>query len=116
MTTPDRPTAWHRLRVFLLGIGLGMVFALRTAARVSSGTTFSEWASVWVWVMGGPISGLDHAWLLSRSVCGIVCLVGLLFIPAHPIRPHWFTGLLTTFGLMCWFFLGFMEVLLQYVV
>jgi hypothetical protein len=100
----------------LLGIGSGAVFASIIALQFSAGRSVSEWAGAWVCVMGGPISGLDHGWLLLHSPCGVGCLVGLVFMPAHPIRPHQTTGLLTLLGLACWFFLGFMEVLVHYVV
>jgi len=70
----------------------------------------ADWPFVWLWLMGGPI---------IPTACGITNLfpvinlgwLGLLLIPAHPVRPCKATGCMTLFGLALWFFAGFLALM-----
>lgn len=67
---------------------------------------------IWAAIMGGPVTGT--VWNLASSHLAISFgWLGLLLVPAHPIRPNWVTGLITTVGLILWFFAGFYSVMVS---
>jgi hypothetical protein len=67
-------------------------------------------ALVWVSVLGGPVVGT--AWGMADFHPSIsLGWLGLLLIPAHPIRPSGATGCVTVFGLSLWFFAGFFAMM-----
>ena len=97
----------RRLRVVGIGLLLGALFALWVAA---AGMPPKGRFQAWACVVGGPVLGT--AWGLAEFHTPI-CLgwLALLLIPAHPIRPSVGTGCLTVFGLVLWFFAGFVAIL-----
>jgi hypothetical protein len=67
-------------------------------------------AFIWAAVLGGPIMGTVWDMITFHPAIGLGWL-GLLMVPAHPLRPHWATGLVTAAGLTLWFFAGFVAVM-----
>lgn len=101
----------QRLKVIGPGLAVGATVALMTAGPVMpSGTGVGERAFAWAAVMGGPILGTAWGMTAYHPPVSLGWL-GLLLIPAHPLRPHWATGILTAFGLAVWFFAGFAAVM-----
>jgi len=102
---------WRRLKVVGIGCALGAVFALWVAGPLMpSGMSVRNRAFWWAAVMGGPVLGT--AWDMVPFVPPIgLGWLGLVLAPAHLVRPHWATGLLTAAGLVLWFFAGFIAVL-----
>ena len=101
----------RRLSVLCGGLAVGALLSLIIAGPLMpSGMGLRARATIWVAVMGGPVWG--STWDIS-SVLNAVAYgwLGLLLVPAHPMRPHWATGLLTAIGLALWFFVGFITVL-----
>jgi hypothetical protein len=70
----------------------------------------SRRAFVWLSVMGGPILGTAWGMTTYHPIIGLGWL-GLLLIPAHPIRPQPAIGCITVIGLVLWLLAGFWAVM-----
>jgi hypothetical protein len=64
-------------------------------------------AEVWASILAGPFAGLwaTATWGPADAVgwaaaCGVA-------IAAHPVRPAWYTGVVTLVGVAVWVLLGF---------
>ena len=101
----------RRLKVLGIGLLLGMLFALWVAGPlVPFGMGLRHRAFVWATVMGGPV--LFTVWDVAVYYMPIgLGWLGLLLVPAHPVHPHWATGIVTAAGLLLWFFAGFVTAL-----
>lgn len=101
----------RRLRVLGAGLALGAAFALWVdGPMMPSGMQLSARAFVWASVMGGPIVG--RAWGIDEYYQSIsLGWLGLLLIPAHPLRPSVGTGCLTMLGFCLWFLAGFIAMM-----
>lgn len=102
---------YRRLTVLGAGLALGAVFALLVAGpMMPSGTRFAGRVMVWFSVMGGPVVGT--AWGIAQFVPLIwLGWLGLVLIPAHPIRPSVATGWVSAIGFLLWFFAGFVAMM-----
>jgi hypothetical protein len=102
----------HRLTVLGAGLAVGAGFALFVAGpMMPSGMPWSDRATVWAWVMAGPVAGF--AWGLADFIPTVTGLgwLGLLLVPAHPVCPKVATGWVTVVGLSLWFFAGFVAMM-----
>ncbi len=102
------------LRVKVLGIGmlLGAVFSFWMAGPVmSSGMGVADRSLVWSSIMGGPVLGTIWGMIDFHPSISLGWL-SMLLIPAHPVRPSVATGCVTAFGLLLWFFAGFVAVMI----
>ncbi len=101
----------RKLKVLGIGLLLGGVFALLVAGpMMPTGMRLSDRALVWTSVMSGPIVGTVRSMVEFHPSIGLGWL-GLLLMPAHPLRPNAGTGFVTVLGLFLWFFAGFMTVM-----
>jgi hypothetical protein len=97
----------RRLPVLGSGLALGAAFALFVAGpTMPEGMRLADRVLVWATVMGGPVVGT--AWDMGSGIS--LGWLGLLLIPAHPVRPSVATGCITLLGLALWFFAGFVTV------
>jgi hypothetical protein len=105
---------WRRSRVVAAGVLVGLLFAAFAAMKITE-SSFNGYGYVWWLVVAGPVS--DEGWAkhvgLPISPVGRCLLALTLLIPAHPIRPNWFTAALTLLGLASWYFQGFLFALLS---
>lgn len=100
----------QRLKVVGYGILTGATFALLVAGlTMPSGMSLWNRAESWIVIMGGPI--MSWVWAIRSVPIIELGWLGMCLIPAHPIRPHWATGLLTLIGLVLWFFAGFITII-----
>jgi hypothetical protein len=101
----------RRVKVLGIGLLLGAVFALWMAGpMMPSGMRIPDRLLVWASVMGGPVAGT--AWGIAEFHPSIMLgWLGLLLIPAHPMRPCAVTGCVTVVGLSLWFFAGFLAIM-----
>jgi hypothetical protein len=101
----------RRFKVLIIGLVLGVFFSLWVAGpMMPSGLPIGQRAWVWLYVMGGPIIGT--AWGISDFHLPInLGWLGLMLIPAHPLRPNFGTSCLTLFGLSLWYFAGFLAIM-----
>ncbi len=120
---PHRPAQTHtdfqacrvpplrRLLVLGAGTAVGAAFALLIAGPVMpESMKFADRFLIWCSLMGGPIVGT--AWGMAEFHPSIMLgWLGLLLIPAHPIRPSLATGCVTAVGLFLWFFAGFLAMM-----
>ncbi len=101
---------WRRLKVIGIGLAVGGLFSLLVATfLMPSGMDLQSRAFTWAALFGGPVLGTAWEMVGFHPVIGLGWL-GLFLAPAHPIRPHWATGLVTVAGLVLWFFAGFITV------
>jgi hypothetical protein len=99
--------ASERLWVLAVGFLVGAMFAtLFSFGPVPQDGNWSGRFFTFAVIMGGPIwasgAGLRY-WFFDLG------WIGLLLIPAHPIKPHVVTVFLTAIGLAFWFFAGFLS-------
>ncbi len=97
----------------MVGVGLagGALFALWVAvALMPSGMDLGNRSLAWVTVIGGPVVGTTWGMAEHHPVIGFGWL-GFLMAFAHPVRPHWVTGVVTVAGLVAWLFAGFVTVI-----
>jgi len=101
----------QRFRIVGIGLALGAVFALWVAGPVMpSGLRFADRVLVWASVVGGPVVGT--VWGMAKFHTGIqLGWLGLLLVPAHPIRPNVATGCGAVFGLVLWYYSGFLAMM-----
>lgn len=85
--------------------------AVQSALAASSGGSGMNWslaetAEVWASVLSGPFSGLwaTATWSVYDAILwGLACGTAIL---AHPLRPGWVSGVVSTASVAVWVFLG----------
>lgn len=103
----------QRFSILVVGLALGAAFALGVASSVSTTTAIPLVNRVWVWlfIMGGPITGMSWGITQFRPLIHVGWL-GMLLIAAHPISPGVATAIATFFGFALWFFAGYYSVMI----
>jgi hypothetical protein len=97
----------QRLKVIVPGLVLGSIIALCFATVLAPDhVDLRERVVVWATVMLGPVTETIRGSVMLSPWVNRFGWLGLALISAHPIRPHWATGLLTFIGLKLWFFAG----------
>jgi hypothetical protein len=101
----------RRFKVLGIGLMLGVGFSLWTVgAMMSSGMDFPVRVELFAAVMGGAFTGT--VWELAAFHTFIsLGWLGLLLVPAHPLRPGMLTASLTLLGFGLWFLAGFLSVI-----
>jgi hypothetical protein len=100
-----------RLKVIGIGLVIGAIFSLFVAGVMMPwAMTVGDRIVVWAGVMSGPILGT--AWEM-HPFHTFICLgwLGLILILAHPVYPKTATACITLVGLLLWFLVGFVEMM-----
>ena len=105
---------WRGGKVLGAGVAFGTLVALSFAGLGGPpGASLADRARVWADIMCGPLLGTN----LGMANFGPVVVLGwwgLLFVPAHPVYPHWATGFLTPAGLGLWLLSGLITVMVMW--
>jgi hypothetical protein len=103
------PTIWQRLRVLSIStIILSLISFVWTMTSLPFVHSIAERFQAWCIMLGGPFTIAyfkSETWAGGPSLCATAALLPAIL--AHPVRPRWWTALITVFGLVLWFYFGF---------
>jgi hypothetical protein len=100
----------RRLAVLGPGIVVGAIFALFVAGPMMPSIRAADRLLVFTSIMTGPVIGTAWGMAEFHPIISLGWL-GLLLMPAHPVRPCIVNGCMTVFGLALWFFSGFLAMM-----